>query len=297
VTSVIHDIGYQRYEGARLGRAYAVRSLYAQGVRSAFGIGRSAKAKIFPWIITGIVGAVAVVLASVRAVTGQKPMEYWAFPGNLAILVILFGAVVAPELVSRDLKAGVLPLYFSRPLTRYDYALAKVAALITSIFLMVAGPLLVMYIAGAFTVDGFTAVRQETVDFGKSLAVAAVTAVVFGAISLLFASFTGRRMIASAIVVAVFLGTQPIHGILLGIGHMSDEGPTGGSVGASLQLAHLSGLASPMSVVQGLGTSWFGDPYQFGGPGPYGWLFAVVAAVLTVLCLIFLLLRYRKVAR
>lgn len=293
MTSVIHDIGYQRYEGARLGRAYAVRSLYAQGVRSAFGIGRSAKAKIFPWIITGIVGIVAVVLASVRAVTGQKVLDYWAFPGRLAVLVILFGAVVAPELVSRDLKAGVLPLYFSRPLTRNDYALAKVAALITSMFLMVAGPLLVMYIAGAFTVDGFTAVRQETFDFGKSLAVAAVTAVVFGAISTLFASFTGRRMIASAIVVAVFLGTQPIHGVLFGIGRMNEGEPTG----AYLQLAQLSGLASPMSVVQGLGIAWFGNPYDIEGPGPYGWLFAVVAAGLALLCLVFLLLRYRKVAR
>ena len=38
---------------------------------------------------------------------------------------MLFCAVVAPELVSRDLRGGVLPLYFSRPLTRIDYALAK----------------------------------------------------------------------------------------------------------------------------------------------------------------------------
>jgi ABC-type transport system involved in multi-copper enzyme maturation permease subunit len=158
---------------------------------------------------------------------------------------------------------------------------------------MVTGPLFLMYIVGVFTVDGFTAVRHETVDFGKSLAVAAATAVVFGAISLLFASFTGRRMIASAIVVAAFVGTQPIHGVLFGIGHMAEGEPTG----ANLKLVQLSGLASPMSVVQGLGISWFGNPYEPEGPGPYGWLYAVVAAGLALLCLTFLLLRYRKVAR
>jgi ABC-2 type transport system permease protein len=34
VASVIHDIGYQRYTGARLGRGYAVRSLYQLSLRS-----------------------------------------------------------------------------------------------------------------------------------------------------------------------------------------------------------------------------------------------------------------------
>jgi ABC-2 type transport system permease protein len=48
-SGVIHDIGYQRYTGPRLGRGYAIRSLYLHSLRTAFGLGRSAKAKIFPW--------------------------------------------------------------------------------------------------------------------------------------------------------------------------------------------------------------------------------------------------------
>ena len=58
-TSVIHDIGYQRYKGPRLGRWYANRSLYEQSLRTAFGIGRGAKAKIFPWMVIGIALSVA----------------------------------------------------------------------------------------------------------------------------------------------------------------------------------------------------------------------------------------------
>ena len=34
-TGVIHDIGYQRYTGPRLGRAYGVRSLYTHSLRTA----------------------------------------------------------------------------------------------------------------------------------------------------------------------------------------------------------------------------------------------------------------------
>ena len=67
-TSVIHDIGYQRYDGMRLGRLYVFGSLFAHGLRTAFGLGRSFKAKIFPWLVTGVVCVIAVVLMAVRAV-------------------------------------------------------------------------------------------------------------------------------------------------------------------------------------------------------------------------------------
>src|SRR5258705_4668477 len=149
-TSVIHDIGYQRYQGARLDRGYAARSLYLHGLRSAFGLGRSARAKIFPWIVVGLVGLIAAVLTAIRTQTpgGTAVIAYWQFPYSVIILVVLFCGVVAPELVSRDLRGGVLPLYFSRPLTRADYAVAKLASLMTAVFLLLAGPLLLMFVGG-----------------------------------------------------------------------------------------------------------------------------------------------------
>ena len=94
VNSVIHDIGYQRYTGPRLGRAYAVRSLYAESLRAAFGLGRGAKAKIFPWIVVGILTLVAVVIVAVASQTGGMEMPYLDFPQSMSLLIVLFGAVV-----------------------------------------------------------------------------------------------------------------------------------------------------------------------------------------------------------
>ena len=48
---VIHNIGYRRYDAARLGRAQIVRALIWHSFRAAFGIGRGAKAKIFPILL------------------------------------------------------------------------------------------------------------------------------------------------------------------------------------------------------------------------------------------------------
>lgn len=150
-TGVIHDIGYQRYTGPRLGRRHVFGALYLHGLRTVFGLGRSAKAKIFPWLVVGIVTVVAAGVTAVRSQLGQVVMTYAQFADSMSWLVIFFVAVAAPELVSRDLRSGVLPLYFSRPLPRDDYALAKLLSLISAIWLLLGGPQLVMFLGAAFT--------------------------------------------------------------------------------------------------------------------------------------------------
>lgn len=280
---VIHDIGYQRYGGARLGRSYAARSLYTHGVRTAFGLGRSAKAKIFPWIVVGIAFLIATVVTAIRGQNGGPPViGYAGFPLVVGFLIIIFNAVVAPELVSRDLRNGVLPLYFSRPLRRSDYALAKLGALVTANFLLLAGPQLLMFIGGAFTLPDASAVWDEFGDFSAGLAVSAMWALTFGALSVLVSSFFGRRAVAAAMVVALFLVTTPIFGILSGLGTET--------------VRQLAGLVSPMIMVDGVAHWLF--PKQFDEtpyyPGPYGAAYAAVTAAVIVGSTLLLLLRYRR---
>src|SRR6266511_4792882 len=104
---VIHDIGYQRYTGPRLGRRYAAGALYLHSLRTAFGLGRSAKAKVFPWIVVGLALTIAVVAVVVRSQTHTVFISYLQYPDNIGVPVLLFLAIVAPELVSRDLRAHV----------------------------------------------------------------------------------------------------------------------------------------------------------------------------------------------
>jgi ABC-2 type transport system permease protein len=129
--SVIHDIGYRRYEGVRLARAGIFRALCWHSLRSAFGIRRGAKAKIVPVITFGIMCLPAVANAVSVAQGGGRSISYDTYIFQLRVIVmIIFIAAQAPELVSRDLRSHVLPLYFSRPLSRTDYPFAKLIALI-----------------------------------------------------------------------------------------------------------------------------------------------------------------------
>jgi len=142
-TGVIHDIGYRRYTGPRLGRAQIIRALYWHSLRSAFGFGRGAKAKIVPWIAFVIMCLPAVANAVVVANGGTRIVPYDTYVMQLRIVVmIIFIAAQAPELVSRDIRSHVLPLYFCRPLRRLDYPLAKVAAFVTACLVLIEIPLL-----------------------------------------------------------------------------------------------------------------------------------------------------------
>jgi ABC-2 type transport system permease protein len=297
-TSVIHDIGYRRYTGPRLGRPYPTRSLYTHSLRTAYGLGRTAAAKVFPWLVFALLVAVAAVLAAIRSQIGERVTEYWEFPGNIVLLVVLFSAVVAPELVSRDLRSGVLQLYFSRPLSRVDYPLAKWAAMITAIFLLLAGPLLLIFVAGAFTLPDMGAVWDEFLDFTTGLAVAAVMAVLFASVALLVGSISGRRAVAAVIIAAVFTLTGVVALVINALGFIGAEFTEEGGVvltESGQQLQQLSGLASPTTLSGGV-AGWLFDPTG-STVGPYGPLYLVAVIVLVGLCVLLTLLRYRKVAR
>jgi len=289
-SGVIHDIGYQRYSGPRLGRGYAARSLYVHGLRTAFGLGRSAKAKIFPWFVFAVGLLVAVIVTAVRAQVGEPVLSYTSYSDAVSILVVLFCAVIGPELVSRDLRSGVLPLYFSRPLTRADYALAKLAATVTAAWLVLAAPLTVMFLGGAFGSGGFREIWTELGRYGAGLAYAALFAALFGVIGTLVGSLASRRAVAAAIIAGFFLMTTAVSGVVAGIAGATN----------SDTLMDLFGLLSPATLLQGV-RSWLfrvqpGDlePVPIGHFGP---VYGLVVAAILVLCTLLLLLRYRKVAR
>ncbi|GAB2925067.1 ABC transporter permease [Micromonospora polyrhachis] len=280
---VIHDIGYQRYSGPRLGRRHVVGSLYLHGLRTSFGLGRSAKAKIFPWMIVSIMTVVAAVLTAVRAQFGEVILTYTAFAGSMSWLLIFFVAVLAPELVSRDLHSGVLPLYFSRPLRRSDYALAKLAALASAVWLLLGGPQLLMFAGGAFTTKtGMRGVWDEFTDLVPGLLYAGMWAVLFASISLLVASLTGKRAFAAGGIVAVFLMTTPIVGVL--------------SVMPSRIVNELAFLASPSTLVQSVGSWLFPEAGAAMGIGDTGPVYLAALVLLVAGCVTLLLARYRKVA-
>jgi ABC-2 type transport system permease protein len=123
----IHDIGYRHYAGQRLGRGYVARALFAESAKGAYGLGRSARAKVMPMLLLAAICLPAIIVAVVAGVTGvgELPGGYTSYLVSTQLLVSVFVASQSPAIVSRDLRFRVMSLYFSRPLARADYVLAN----------------------------------------------------------------------------------------------------------------------------------------------------------------------------
>ena len=280
-SGVIHDIGYRRYEGDRLGRAHILRSMYVHSLRTAFGLGRGVKAKLFPWAVTGVVTAVAVVITAINSRSDEPVSTYPQFVDSMGVLAMLFLAAAAPELVSRDLRSRVLTLYFARPVRRSDYVYAKFAALITAVFLMLAGPQLIIFAGAVFDVDSVGEFRRHLTDLLGGWLYTVVLALVTGSLALLVASLTGRRAFAAAGIVGVFLVTVPVAAVV------REWGP--GAV------RHLAGVITPSWLVMGIGDWLLGHEGVIDDIGGYGPVYGAAGALLVVACLAILLARYRRV--
>jgi ABC-2 type transport system permease protein len=284
----IYDIGYRNYEGARLGRGYAFRTLYVHSLRSAFGLGRGGKALIIPWGLFAAMLFPAVVTVAVAGISGgmiNKIIDYDdIFPFN-AMLLALFCAAQAPELVSTDQYHRVLPLYFSRALRQRDYAVAKLLAMWTAVFILMVSPLLVILMGRLSLPSDFAAAfREESKHFLGILGTPTAAALVMGTLSLAVASYVPRRGIGSAAVLGTFLLTSALASLL----------------SETLDGARYVILLNPILTVGGAVLALFGERPGKGSPFreanlPPEVYYATVAVYAAVFVLL-LLNRYRKLS-
>lgn len=287
-SGVIHDIGYGHYDGPRLGARAVRNALYVESARGAFGLGRSAKSKIMPFLILVAICVPPVIIAVIASTTKLKdlPGDYTAYIIQTQALVILFAGGQAPASVSRDLRFRVTSLYFSRPLSRFDYVTAKFAALATALFALMAAPLTILFVGALLAKIPFD---QDAPDYLRSLGGAAMTAILLAGIALLVASVTPRRGLGVAAVIAVLTMIGGVQAVLMGIAHEQHQDTFAG----------WTGLLSPFSLVHGiqhavLGASsvWPSTP-----PGAMGGaVFVLVFVALVTACFAALVARYRKVS-
>ncbi|GAA1992213.1 ABC transporter permease [Isoptericola halotolerans] len=289
---VIHNIGYRGYDGERLSRRAITLALYTHGLRGAFGLGRAARSKVIPMGMAVVMLLPAVVLAVVAVVGEQMGqlsgpvVPYTRYAMILQAALAIFVAVAAPQSVSLDLRFHSLPLYLARPLARADYVRAKLTALTTAVFLLLAAPLLVMYLGSLAA--GFDA-ASETADVAQALLGALLYAAVLSSVSLVIASLTSRRGFGIAAIVTVLVLSYSIVSSMQGVIAFDADDPT---------TAGWVGLFSPMTLVDGVQVWAFGvtTSTPAGPPNDLaGAAFLLTSLAVVALGYVVLNRRYRKV--
>jgi ABC-2 type transport system permease protein len=305
--SVIHDLGYKSYDGPRIGRAGIVRALAWSSFRSAFGFGRSFKAKIVPFLILTVICLPAIVNAAQVSHGAPRMLDYDIYRPDLRTFgMLLFVAVQAPELVSRDLRSRVLPLYFSRPLKPVDYPMAKFIAFTGALLVMMWVPLITLYLGTVASEHGVHQVWHETSQLVPGLLIGIMWAVVLAAVSLFLASLSGRRAFATGAVAIFLFLTWILANIIVNAETPPPPpmqcDPSGctplGPVPTAIPIgAKIGGLFSPFTLMDGV-RRWLGglNPDVVPKPGSFGVVYAIVLIALVAGSLYGLVARYRKAA-
>ena len=110
-------------------------------------------------MLLGIVTIPAIVNVGIGYVTRDQPLvdrieiiTYRDYVGVSSAL-LLFVALVAPDVICPDRRQHVLPLMFARPLTGLDYVVAKVGAIASILFAFSFLPQVVLFVGNMLVSD------------------------------------------------------------------------------------------------------------------------------------------------
>jgi ABC-2 type transport system permease protein len=285
-SGTIYDIGYRHYDGARLGRSGAMAAIFSAGLRAVFGLGRSARAKIVPWgtIVLGL--APAVVAVAIRVLAGDilELYSYDNYLWGIGALFFIFVAAQAPELVVNDMRHRVLALYFSRPISRFDYVVAKLGALTVGLLALTLVPVLLLFAGRVLAAEDVVgALGDEIGELPGIVGTGVLHAVVLASLGMAISSLAGRRAYAAGAVLGVFLVSGVVSAIFA-------ETP-----GA---LADFSPFLNPLAILDGAREWLFGGRVA---ESPVGlsdaplWTYGAATLALLLVSWAILALRYRRV--
>ena len=291
----IYDLGYRHYDGPRRGRLYASWSLYVDSLRGIWGFGRPMSAKAAPFIIAGLYAFFAFIQLAFSSTIAQSIKEgnvtglftYENYFNRLGFFLILFCVAQAPEVVCRDQRYQVLPLYFTRAMRRADYALARLASLWTALFLALMLPMVALFIGDVLMgADAFAAMGNELPKALPSIPANVLIALSMASISLALSAFSPRRAYAAIGLLAYFLLMEAVPLTIYSVGQQ-----------AGWTWADKLFLTTPITSLSGA-TSWFfGAPLTAEYPSTLGPDAYLVACVVSVgLFASILLFRYRRIA-
>jgi ABC-2 type transport system permease protein len=282
----IHDQGYRRYDGPRLGPSHAVRALARHTFQRILGLRRPARYKVLPFLCVIIAYLPAAVFVGIIALVPDGAQNaritYAQYYGFVTAAIFLFVTFVAPEAMCPDRHWRSLSLYLSSPLNRLTYLLSKAIAIVGALLLVTVGPLLLLLVGFVLQNRGPDGPGNVALTLFRILAGGLVMSLNFAAISMAVSSITDRRAFAAAATLLLLLLSHALAGFFVF------------GINASQNFYLVSLVHNPVDLVQ----RFFGKrTFENGPPGLdlATWPLGVAVAVTTIVAAVLVVWRYRKV--
>jgi len=180
---------------------------------------------------------------------------FFIFTNIQTSLAFLFTVIIGPVLISRDMANNALPLYLSRPFSRFEYIIGKMSVLLILLSLITWVPGLLLFLFNSYLEGGGWMAENwwiATAIFTLSFS----WLVILSLLATAFSAWIKWRTAASAALFAIFIIPTPIGFAIQRMfdtnkGHMLNLAMA--FSGLAKSLFRLDWVASPLSA----GESWF----------------------------------------
>ena len=220
----VYDRGYRPATAVRprASGGAATMALWRASIRRALGLRRSWRQKVAPFVLLAVVTLPAVINVGIGYVTRDRVVNrieivnYRDYVGVSSAL-LLFVAIIAPDVMCPDRRQRVLPLMFARPLTGLDYVVAKFGAIASIMVAFSLLPQMVLFLGNMLVSDSALDYLTGHLDMlWKVPAAVLVLAVYYAIVGVAVSSLTDRRIVAGTCIIGIFLVTSIAAGIIVG---------------------------------------------------------------------------------
>ncbi len=179
------------------------------------------------------------ITGGVESLAEQRHM-FWTsllmvlFRRSQVFLLIPMVGLIAPPLISQDVRSRGFLLYFSRPLSQTQYIIGKAATVILYLSLITVLPALLLYLFGVLLSPDLSIIRYTWDLPLRSVAASMLIIIPCTSLSLMFSSITTESRYAAFAWFAVW-----IFGAVAYVSVLPIVGPGGNAVIQSLSLLHL----------------------------------------------------------
>ena len=162
------------------------------------------------------VGALAAFGTNALEIARELPIGggfFFIFICIQTFLAFIFTVIIGPVLISRDLANNALPLYLSRPFTRFEYIIGKMSALLILLSLITWVPGLLLFLFNSYLEGGgwmFENLWIAKAIFTLGLSCLAILSLLATA----FSAWIKWRTAASAALFAIILIPMPIGAVI-----------------------------------------------------------------------------------
>jgi ABC-type transport system involved in multi-copper enzyme maturation permease subunit len=266
----IHDQGYRRYDGTRMprGRAWAV--ITTAGLRTFFAKRAFLALLLLSWLpfIVRTVQIYAAANFPQMAFIAPTAETFRQFLNQQDLFVFFITVYVGAGLIANDRRANALQIYLSKPLTRGEYVMGKMAILITFLLMVTWLPAVLLLLVQVSFAGSFAFLKSNLYLFPAITLLSFVEATMVSAAMLALSSLSNNSRFVGILYAGVIFFSDALFGVLRAV-----TGESG-----------LSWVSFGNNLAQ-LGDAIFRVPLRYSTPWPVSLLMVIALVVTSALIL------------